>query len=270
MQNWKKYFRWIKIIFFIYTGIGLAFYFLQDAILFHPVELTGNHQYDFKQIHEDISIAQNETDTLNLLIFAAQGNQQKGVVLYFHGNKKNIGWYAKYIPEFTNNGYQVIMIDYPGFGKSKGAITEKKLYEWALQSYKIARKRFSADSIIIYGKSMGTGIATQLASVRDCKALVLETPYYDFPSVVSQYMPIYPIKWMLHYQIPTYQYIKNVIAPITIIHGTEDGVINYKQSLKLSKLLKANDQFITIKGGSHNDLFNHKQTIKTLDSVLTQ
>jgi fermentation-respiration switch protein FrsA (DUF1100 family) len=117
---------------------------------------------------------------------------------------------------------------------------------------------------------MGTGIATQLASVRDCKALVLETPYYDFPSVVSQYMPIYPIKWMLHYQIPTYQYIKNVIAPITIIHGTEDGVINYKQSLKLSKLLKANDQFITIKGGSHNDLFNHKQTIKTLDSVLTQ
>ena len=268
MSNWKKYYRWGKIIFFIYIGIGLAFYFLQDAILFHPVELAGNHQYDFKQTHEDISVPQDKTDTLNLIIFSAQGQIKKGAVLYFHGNKKNIDWYAKYIPQFTKNGYEVIMIDYPGFGKSKGALTEQKLYDWALQSYKIARKRFSADSIIIYGKSMGTGIATELASVRDCKALVLETPYYDFPSVVSHYMPIYPVRWMLHYQIPTFEFMKNVTAPITIFHGTDDGVINYSNSVKLSEYLKKNDQLITLEGGSHNNLFSYKKTTESIDSIL--
>ena len=115
---------------------------------------------------------------------------------------------------------------------------------------------------------MGTGIATELASVRDCKALVLETPYYDFPSVVSHYMPIYPVRWMLHYQIPTFEFMKNVTAPITIFHGTDDGVINYSNSVKLSEYLKKNDQLITLEGGSHNNLFSYKKTTESIDSIL--
>ena len=71
------------------------------------------------------------------------------------------------------------MIDYPGFGKSTGVFSEQLLYDWALTLYKLARAYYSPDSIIIYGKSMGTGIAAQLASIRDCRHLILETPYYD-------------------------------------------------------------------------------------------
>ena len=160
------------------------------------------------------------------------------------------------------------MIDYPGFGKSTGKLTEQKLYDWALQVYKIARKRFPADSIIIYGKSMGTGIAAQLASTRDCKRLILETPYYDFPAVVSHYLPIYPAKWMLHYQLPTYQYLQNVTAPITIFHGTKDRVVTYKNSKRLLPFLKSTDELISIEGGSHNNLYRYNETVNKLDSVL--
>jgi pimeloyl-ACP methyl ester carboxylesterase len=266
----KKIFKWLKIILVIYLLGGIALYFLQDAILFHPVRFQRNHQYSFSEPHKDLSIPLNKKDTLNIIDFNATDTVTRGVVLYFHGNKRNISWYAKYIPHFTKHGYQVLMIDYPGFGKSTGKLTEKKLYDWALQVYRIAIKRFAADSIIIYGKSMGTGIAAQLASVRDCKRLILETPYYDFPSVISHYLPVYPVKWMLHYQIPTNEYLKNVAAPVTILQGTKDRLVTYSNAIRLQPLLKPVDEFVTVKGAGHNNLYSYPETIQKLDSLLSR
>ena len=264
----KKILKWLKVIVIIYVLGGVALYFLQDAILFHPVTLNRDHNYNFPEPHKDISIAINKIDTLNLVDFSSTDTVTRGVVLYFHGNKRNISWYSKYIPYFTRHGYQVLMIDYPGFGKSTGKLTEQKLYDWALLVYKLANKRFSADSIIIYGKSMGTGIAAQLASIRDCKRLILETPYYDFPSVISHYLPIYPVRWMLHYDLPTYEYLKKVAAPITIFQGTKDRLVTYNNAKRLKPLLKRSDEFITIKGGEHNNLYQFKEVISKLDSLL--
>ncbi|HMU47038.1 MAG TPA: alpha/beta fold hydrolase [Chitinophagaceae bacterium] len=264
----KKIFKWLKIFVTVYLLGGMALYFLQDYILFHPVTLKKDHNFSFPQPHSDISIPLNENDTINLVDFHPTDSMTKGVVLYFHGNKRNISWYSKYIPYFTRHGYQVLMIDYPGFGKSRGKLTEEKLYDWALQVYKIAIKRFASDSIIIYGKSMGTGIAAQLASARDCKRLILETPYYDFPSVVSHYLPIYPVKWMLHYQLPTNEYLLNVSAPVTIFHGTKDRIVTYRNSIRLKKFLKKYDEIVTIPGGHHNDLYKYSLTIEKLDSLL--
>jgi pimeloyl-ACP methyl ester carboxylesterase len=160
------------------------------------------------------------------------------------------------------------MIDYPGFGKSTGRFTEQILYDWASYMYKFARTRFAADSIIVYGKSMGTGIAAHLASVQPCKRLILETPYYDYPSVLKQWLPIYPINQMIHYKMPTYRYIKNVNAPVTIFHGTGDDVIRYSNAEKLKPFLKPGDEFVTIKDGEHNDLFKFEKVTRKLDSLL--
>jgi len=267
-QSKKKVLRFLYLFFIYYSLGGVALYFLQDFILFHPVSLRRDHSFSFNGPYRDISVPINGSDTLNLVDFLPTAPEKKGMVLYFHGNKKNISWYARYMPAFTNKGYEVMMIDYPGFGKSKGKLTEKKLYDWALQSYKIAIKKFSADSIIIYGKSMGTGIAAELASIRDCKRLILETPYYDFPAVVSHYLPIYPVRWMLHYQLPTYQYLQQVTAPVTIIHGNSDWVVSYSNSKRLEKLFKPGDELVTVNGGSHNDLYQFELTRRKLDSLL--
>jgi uncharacterized protein len=264
----KKIFKWLKTTILVYVLGGIALYLLQDAILFHPVSLKRNHRYDFTQPHHDISIPLNENDTLSLIDFLPADTVTRGIVLYFHGNKKNIAWYAGYIPHFTRNGYEVLMIDYPGYGKSTGKLTEKKLYAWALQVYQIANKKFSADSIIIYGKSMGTGIAAQLASIRDCKRLILETPYYDFPSVISHYLPVYPVRLMLHYKLPTYQYLPLVKAPVTIFQGTNDWLVTYGNAKRLISLLKKGDEFITVEGAGHNNLYKYRQVVDKLDSLL--
>lgn len=264
----KKLWKWVKMFLLIYVMGGIALYFLQDYILFRPVSLKRDYNYDFTEKHREINIPINENSNLNMVQFLSTDSIIKGVILYFHGNKKNISWYAKYSPYFTKHGYEVWMIDYPGFGKSTGKFTEESLYDWADHMYKFARSKFKVDSIIIYGKSMGTGIAAHLASVQHCKRLILETPYYNFPSVIKRYFPFYPVDWMIHYKIPTHDYIQKVIVPITIFHGTDDNVIPYRNAEKLKQFLKPGDEFLTIKSGEHNDLYNFRETIEKLDSLL--
>ena len=152
---------------------------------------------------------------------------RRGVVVYFHGNRENIERYAKFANNFTKHGYEVWMEDYPGFGKSTGERTEKKLYEQALQIQKMAAAKYGKDSIIIYGKSLGTGIAAYVAAGSDNQRLILETPYYSIPSLFGCYAPIYPTGSMSTYQIPTYKYLQDVHYPVTIFHGTKDDVIPY-------------------------------------------
>ncbi|MEP6749396.1 MAG: alpha/beta fold hydrolase [Bacteroidota bacterium] len=267
MPGRKIIFRWIKIILMLYGLIGIAIYYLQDTILFHPEKIGKNNSYNISVPHKEINIPYNDSANINIIQFVTAA-PPKGVVLYFHGNRKNIAWYAKYAPNFTKNGYEVWMIDYPGYGKSTGALTEQRLYDYAEQLYRLAASRFAKDSIILYGKSMGTGLATYIASRKNCKELILETPYYSITSLAAHYFPIYPVSRIIHYKIPSYQYLQKVIVPVTIFHGTSDGVIPYSNAEKLKPFLKPVDQFVTIEGGSHNDLNDFPLFHQKLDSLL--
>ncbi len=266
--NFKS--RWIKIALLIYCVIGIALYYLQGMIMFRPVALPKDHVYNFTQPHKEVNIPFDENSNINIIQFETNVQPAKGIVLYFHGNRNNIGFYARFATSFTRNGYEIWMIDYPGYGKSTGELTEKKLYDWGLLLYKLARVKYPPDSIVIYGKSMGTGIATQLASVRDCKHLILETPYYNFPSVIGQYAPIYPLNLMIKFKMPNYEHLQQVTAPVIIFHGTNDWVITYRNSKRLKPFLKKQDEFISIEGGSHNDLSTYDVYQQKLDSILAR
>ncbi|HKH61735.1 MAG TPA: alpha/beta fold hydrolase [Flavitalea sp.] len=264
----KKWWRWLRFAIIIYCVFGIVLYYLQDYILFHPVHIKKTQAYGFRIPHKEVNIPYSANSTINIVQFLVPDSQAKGVVLYFHGNKKNISWYSNFSPYFTRNHYEVWMIDYPGFGKSTGVFSEEKLYDWALTLYKLARAYYSPDSIIIYGKSMGTGIASQLASIRDCRYLILETPYYDMPSIIDNYFPIYPVNRMIHYKLPTWKYLQNVTATVTIFHGTDDWIIPYRNANRLKPFLKATDSFITVPGGSHNDLYDFPLITEKLDALL--
>jgi fermentation-respiration switch protein FrsA (DUF1100 family) len=252
----------------VYLVGALLIYFFQETLIFRSRALPASHQFDSSLPHREITVAVNKQDTLHAVLYRPYSGTVRGLVLYFHGNRQNIGWYEKFVPYFTQLGYEVLMPDYPGYGKSKGKITEQKLYEWATLTYQIARKRYAADSLIIYGKSLGTGIAAQLASRRDCKHLMLETPYYRFSDVLQRFLPLYPMNLLLRYQLPTYQYLPLVSAPITLLHGTKDGIVSFAQSQKLSALFKPQDKLVVVEGGSHNDLYRFPKTSEWLASTL--
>ncbi len=270
MSNRKKkiIFRCIKLLAFIYVFIGIALFYLQDYFLFHPVKLDRKYRYQFNLPFEEVDIPFNKTDTINMVKFFPTHSVRRGIVIYFHGNKGNINRYAKFATNFTKHGYEVWMEDYPGFGKSIGARNEKLLYQQAEEIYTLAATKFNKDSIIIFGKSFGTGIAAYLASVKNCKQLIVETPYYSIPDLFGWYAPVYPGTAMANYKIPLYQYLQQIKVPITIFHGTDDGVIPYRCAARLKKVLKPADQFITIENGTHHNLNDFPLFHQKLDSLL--
>jgi uncharacterized protein len=258
---------WLKIAAVVYIVCGTGLYFFQEKILFHPEKLPADYRFNFEQPFKENDLPVNAKKNLSIVQFTVPDSVCKGVVLYFHGNRKNIERYAPFAVNFTRNNYEVWMIDYPGFGKSTGKRTEQILYDDATTLYKMARARFSKDSIIIYGKSIGTGVAAQLASAKDCKRLLLETPYYSIDALLNHYAFIYPVSWLTKYHFPTFSYLKKVEAPITIFHGTKDEVIPYKQAIQLVKE-NAGAELVTIEKGKHNNLNDSPVFHHHLDSLL--
>lgn len=266
----KRIFNIIKILIVVYCLGGIALWQLQDKIFLHPKKLKAGYVFNIAVPHKEILLQLNENERLHFMqFFPADTNHVKGIVLYFHGNRENINRYAAYANNFTKHGYEVWMPDYPGFGKTTGEFTEERLYSDARLIYKMAAKRFTAYSIILYGRSLGTGVATELASENNCKRLILETPYYSIPSMAAAHFPIYPTSRMMHFKFPVYEFLPLVKAPVSIFHGTDDEVIPYRNSIRLKALLKETDEYISIEKGRHNNLANFDLFYQKLDSLLS-
>ena len=257
--------RALIVLIIVYCVGALVLYFVQDLILFHPKPLRSNHQFKFEQVFEEINIPYRNHN-LNIVKFKT-GKRPNGLVLFYHGNMENVEHYKKYPPIFLKYNYEVWMIDYPGFGKTTGKRTEGMMYEQALLMYDMALKQINSDSIVIYGKSIGTGVAAFIAFKKNCRLLILETPYYSIPSLARHYLPVYPMDWMVKYSFPINDYLKKVQSPITIFHGTNDEVIPYTHS-KLLKEENKKIEFISIENGKHNDLTNFNQYHTIMDSLL--
>jgi hypothetical protein len=265
----RKIYRVAIVVTLIYCSIGIALYHLQEKLLFHPELLPKDFQFKFGIPFKEVNIAMNKTDTLNLIQFFPRDSAPKGIVLYFHGNKGNVIRFAKYATNFTKNGFEVWMPDYPTYGKTTGKLTEENMYAQAKEVYKLAHSKFSADSIFVYGRSLGSGVAAYISAKEDCAGLILETPYYSIPDLFSSYAPIYPTNRMSHFKFPVGEYLKEVKAPITIFHGTSDQTIPYREAKNLKKVLKQGDEFITIENGTHNNLNDFPLFHEKLDSALS-
>lgn len=256
--------RAILLIAAIYTVGGALLYFIQDFILFHPKPLSKEHKFSFEQPFKEVNIP-FEKNNLSIVKFSTAN--PKGVVLFYHGNMENVEHYKKYPPFFLRNGYNLWMIDYPGFGKTTGKLTENSMKEQAILMYDMASKETKSDNIILYGKSMGTGVASFVASNRKCKELILETPYYSIPALAKHYFPIYPVTLLVKYSFTVHEYLRKVQAPVTVFHGTKDEVVPYKHSEWLKEQNK-NLDLITIENGRHNNLSDFDLFQKKIDSLL--
>ena len=264
----RKIFRVIIVFTLIYCSIGIALYHLQEKFLFHPVVLSANDSFHFSVPFREVNIPMNKTDTINIIQFYPKDSLAKGVVIYFHGNKGNVNRYEKYATNFTRNHFEVWMPDYPGYGKTTGRLTEENMYRQASEVYKLAHSKFSSDSIIVFGKSLGSGVASYIAAREACARVILETPFFSIPDLFSNYAPIYPTTRMSHFKFPVGEYLREIKQPITIFHGTADKVIPYRCAAKLKRVLKPGDEFISIESGSHNNLNDSHIFQSKLDSLL--
>ena len=261
--------RTVKLLIIVYCGLGIALWYLQDSIFLQSKTLNAGYVYKFKQPFAELNIPISENETLHAVqFFPADTANRKGLILYFHGNKENITHYVPAAALLTGHGYEVWMLEYPGFGKANGVFSEDRLYKNADLLYKLALKKYAADAITIYGRSLGTGVAAELAAHAVCKQVILETPYYSLPELAAAHFPIYPTSAMIRYNFPVYTYLPLIKVPVTVFHGTADGVIPYKHASRLKPLLKKSDVFVTIENGSHNNLASFSVFNQKLDRLL--
>ena len=130
----NKLIKWLRIIVVLYVLIGAALYFWQDKFLLHPVSLPPHYRFQFEKPFSETLVKYNSTISFDIVRFKPQIDSIiKGAVIYCHGNMENINHYTKFVSNFTKHGYEVWMMDYPGFGKSTGDRTEQIFYDDAIQ-----------------------------------------------------------------------------------------------------------------------------------------
>ena len=145
------------------------------------------------------------------------------------------------------------MMDYRGFGKSEGKITnERQLHEDLQLAYNQLKKRFDESKIVVIGYSIGTGLAAKVASENTPRLLILQSPYYNLIDIKNKSFPILP-NFILKYTLKTNEFLKECDMPVVIFHGDKDEVIYYGSSTKLKNEF-SHIEFITLKNQSNNGM----------------
>lgn len=258
----------LLLILAIYVAISILLFFLQDYFMFKPEKLPKdfNFYYENQEI-EEYNVETRDGAIINGLRFKTQN--PKGVVFYLKGNSKSIKGWGKFAVDFTRHGYDVIMVDYRGFGKSTGKRTQKAVKRDLQVIYNKIKENVSEKYIILYGRSLGSGFATKLASMNQPRMLILDAPYYSLSKVALRYLPFMPLSILIKFPMPTYKWLQYVQCPVHIIHGTDDKLIPFKTSLKLSKIKPKLTTLHSIIGGGHKNLNTFESYHKILEEVIT-
>jgi len=232
--------------------LSVVAYFLQDKFIFKPERLSQNFQFKYDAPFEELNFDVAPGVRINGLHFFRENS--RGIILYFHGNTRSIKGWAKYARDFYRYDYDVVLVDYRGFGKSTGKRSEEKMMEDMQFVYESLAADYHEENLIVYGRSLGSGFAAKLASDNNPRYLILDAPYYNFKKVVERFLPFLPLQIVLRYHLRTDKWIPKIKCHIYIIHGTKDWLIPIKHSEALQRLSPRKITLIRIHGGGHNNL----------------
>jgi hypothetical protein len=255
------------VLLVFYAVLLLLAYGFQERMIFLPEALPSNHKYDFWQPYEEVFITAEDGAKLNVVYF--QQEPTKGAILYFHGNSGNISNLGHVANLIYGKGYDLFLFDYRTYGKSTGKISEEALKDDAQLLYDFALRKYKEDNVIIYGRSLGTAVASGLAAENHPHKLILESPFYSGVEIGKHRFPFLPVQWLSRYKFPTNEYMLTINCPIFIFHGTEDSVIPFAQGQRLYDAVPGkNKKIFTIEGGDHKYLYGFDSFVKGMGQVL--
>lgn len=249
--------------------LGLFIYFFQHKFFFHPEKLPADFKFAYDNLKAEEKTVEPEPGAkINYLHF--QVDEPKGAVIYLKGNTKSIKGWGKFAIDFTRLGYEVIMMDYRGFGKSTGKRTVEAMKRDSQFIYNIVKNEFSEEKIVVYGRSLGAGFAARLASKNNPRLLILTSPLYSLLRTVHRYLPFMPAKPFLRYNIPTFQYLKNVRCPIKIIHGSDDRLVPISTAVDLSEINPAITRLYVILGAGHINIHQFEEYHRVMEEIFEE
>lgn len=248
----------------IYIGLCIYIYSVQESLIFYPVKADYSRQLN-KNVEEVIY----KVNGVKLHgWFVNKHLAKEKLIIYYGGNAEDV-YYN--INDFSNLKAASLLINYRGYGYSEGKPGEKELFIDALSILKIAKINYKPKKLIIYGRSVGTGIATYVASKVLNNGVILITPFDSMVNVAREHYPFYPTSLILKHTFDSTKYAPKITSPVLIIYGSKDRIVPNERTENLFKYMKTKLRYFRIEGADHNDISGYQkyweEVIKFIDGV---
>lgn len=246
-----------KLLLTLAVGYGLVVllvFLLQGRLLY----LAGAPGREIDATPDDVGLMYEDVwletaDGVEIHGWFVHGNSDR-VLLFFHGNAGNISHRLFSIRQFVDLGMSVFIIDYRGYGHSSGWANEEGLYRdaEAAWQYLVDDRDVAAQDIVVFGRSLGGSVAANLAAKVQPRALILESTFTSIPDIAQERYPWLPVRLISRLSHPTVEYLKDVHAPVLIIHSLDDQLIPYHHSKSLLETANQRGTILSIRG-THNN-----------------
>lgn len=229
---------------------------MEDRFIFYPdskVEITP------QQVglpFEDVFFSTSDGVRLNGWFVPAAGSTI--TMLWSHGNAGNISHRVENMKLLREKvGWNIFIYDYRGYGRSEGRISEQGTYRDAEAALRYLRSRSDIDAkkIVLFGRSLGAAVATDLATSEPCLALILETPFASIPEMARIAFPFVPIGPFLKTRYDVLDKVRRIKVPLLVLHGDQDEVVPFSQGRRVFEAAPEPKQFYVIPGAHHNDTY---------------
>ena len=256
----------IGLVVLIYLIITLILYNSQRSLLYHPTE--NNYSGDKLTVSIDKIKIKNEDNIELLAWYHEKDIENYKTILFLHGNAGSLENRIHKINHFNDMDVNFLIISWRGFSGNKGQPTEEGLYKDAKSGVDwLKNKGIRKENIIIYGESLGTGVATEIAQNNNFAGVILESPFTSMVAAGKSKYPIFPIKLLLKDKYESDKKIQNIKSPILIMHGEDDKIVPFWMGKKLYELANQPKYSYFPKYDDHMMEFN-KDLIKSIDSFI--
>lgn len=235
-----------------YLALSVMLFFFQERMVFVPGRKVFATPAAYKIDFEDLYLKTANGVTINAWYVPAK--DAKYTVLFCHGNAGNIANRLETAAFYHNNGFNFMVFDYPGYGRSTGKPSDKGLLSSAETAWKYLTeiRKLDPKSIIVIGRSLGGSAASHLAAKYDPAMLCLEATFVSVKEAAKDVVPFMPVGLICRISLPTGENLSKVKCPVLLIHSPHDEVINYRHGERLFEIAPEPKEFHTLKGG-HND-----------------
>jgi len=234
----------IKILVF-YIFIVAFMYFFQRNFLYFPFGKILIVPEDFQEVNLKTA------DGTNIYGWFSPAQKGQKTILYFHGNAGNLSGRSDRFEKFATQ-YGVMAISYRGYAKSGGEPTQEGFFQDADSAFEFLKsKNISSKDIILFGESIGSAVAVNLASKHDFGALVLEAPFTSILSIAQKTYWFLPVSLILKDRFESDKIASKVSAPVLIFHADKDYLVPFAEGKKLYELFNSPKRFIEIDGDFH-------------------
>jgi fermentation-respiration switch protein FrsA (DUF1100 family) len=236
-----------------YFGFVAVLYFEQRAFLFPipPVGRIAPSSAGFSQAEEHVLAT---ADGEKVIVWHVPAQSGRPVVMFFPGNGDFLAGRVDRFRALTADGTGLVALSYRGYAGSTGHPSERGLLLDAAAAYEFAAARYPADRIVLWGFSLGTGVAVALAAKDPIGKLVLEAPYTSTADVAAALFRLVPVRWLMTDQFHSDQRIAAVTAPLLVMHGGRDQAISITFGERLFALAREPKQFVRFAEGGHDNL----------------